>query len=122
MNCEQIGYQIINIFLPLFQFILAGPILSFIFDQSWRFLFKDDHHRHYAMRLGLTHFGMDPSQRAPPFDCYGKRGLPRQCFVYVVHALGLATFCLFFIHVQGTSNLLVLLLMLLLLHFYSNDV
>lgn len=54
------------------------------------------------MRLGLTHFGMDPAKRPPPFDCYKQRGLPRQCLVYVIHAAGLATFCLFFTHVQGT--------------------
>ena len=79
--------------------MLAGPILSFIFVQSWRFLF--DHHKNYALHLGLTHYGMDPAKRPPPFDCYKQRGLPRQCFVYVIHAAGLATFCLFFTHVQG---------------------
>ena len=44
---------------------------------------------------------MDPAQRVPPFDHYGKKGLPRECFVYVVHAAVLSVFCLLFIHVQG---------------------
>ena len=88
------------------QFLLAAPILSFVLFQSWRFCFSKDHHQHYAMRLGLTHFGMDPAQRVPPFDHYGKRSLPRECFVYVVHATALAIFCLLFIHVQVSTRML----------------
>ena len=84
-----------------FQFILAAPILSFIFIQTWRFIKVD--HPHYAARLGLTYFGMNPAMKIPPFNTYGKRGLPRQCFVYVVHAASLAAFCLFFTHVQGNN-------------------
>ena len=71
--------------------------------QSWKFIFH--HHKQYSLRLGLTHYGMDPAKRAPPFDCYKQKGLPRQCFVYVVHATCLAMFCLLFTHVQGKMKI-----------------
>ena len=62
-------------------------------------------HRYYALRLGCTYFNMDPAAaRAPAHDAYRSRVLPRDAFVYVVHAAALALFGLFFAHVQVRGN------------------
>ena len=86
------------------QFVLAAPIFYLIFLQGWRFLAV--HHKYYSLRLGLTHFGMDPAKRVPSFDYYAVRGLPRECFVYAVHACALALFCLLCAHVQVSTRIL----------------
>jgi len=85
------------------QFILAAPILYLVLTQSRRFY---AHHKFYCVRLGLTHFGMDPNFRAPSFDAFAARGLPRDCLVYVGHACALAVFCLLCVHVQVATRII----------------
>jgi len=85
-------------------FALAAPILALIFWQARRFFCE--HHRYYSARLGLCHFGMDPAKRVPSFDYYAVRGLPRECFVYALHAAALAAFCLLCAHVQVSTRIL----------------
>ncbi len=59
------------------------------------------------MRLGCTYFNLDPSQpRLPAHDAYKSRVLPKDCFVYVVHAAALAVFALLFVHVQISTRLI----------------
>ena len=62
-------------------------------------------HRYYALRLGCTYFNLDPAApRAPAHDTYRSRVLPKDAFVYVVHAVALALFGLFFAHVQVSER------------------
>ena len=84
-------------------FVIAAPILYLVLSQSYAFF---QHHKYYCLRLGFTHFGMDPAQRVPTFDHYAVRGLPRDCFVYVVHAAVLAVLGIFCFHVQISTRML----------------
>ena len=68
-------------------------------------------HRYYAHRLGCTYFNLDPAApRVPAHDTYRSRVLPKDAFVYVVHAVALALFGLFFAHVQVRESFTVKLI------------
>jgi phosphatidylinositol glycan class V len=84
-------------------FALAAPMISFVLWQSRQFFVQ---HKTYSLKLGLTI--PDPTQRSAPsnYATYGARGLPKECFVYVVHAAFLAAFSLFFIHVEVATRML----------------
>lgn len=80
-------------------FILAVPMLLIIWRQSIRFYRQ---HSHYCRRLGLTYFAMNPAEVIPRFDMYATKVLPRECFVYIVHAVLLSVFVATCAHVQAS--------------------
>lgn len=94
-------------------FALAAPMISLVLWRSWRFFV---HHKNYCFALGLaapvglekTGKGQKSSFSQPTnFDTFGEaRALPRECFVYVVHATFLALFAFFCINVQVATRLL----------------
>lgn len=84
-------------------FLLAAPVLVLTVRHCLKFIRC---HRFYCSRLGFTYFNMDPSQKVPAFDVYKSRVLPKECFVYMVHALFLCIFCTFFVHVQISTRMI----------------
>lgn len=62
-------------------------------------MFKNSFRRHkaYCKKLGL-----EPSQQShlAVGDLYHLKVLPKECFIYVAHAFGLAVFALLCVHVQ----------------------
>ena len=83
-------------------FLLAAPALYLVLAHSARFVRC---HRHFALRLGCTYFNLDPAAPRPPaHHACRARVLPREAFVYVVHAAAVALFGLFFAHVQVRSG------------------
>lgn len=83
-------------------FVLAAPMIAFVLHYSWLF-FK--HHRPHCFRLGLAG-SSDASSSSSNFHTYGAKMLPKEAFVYVVHAAFLAIFAFFFIHVQVATRMI----------------
>lgn len=67
-------------------FLLASPILGMIFYHSIQFIMNNSG---IVMRLGLTHRFKNANQ-----------------FVYIVHALAIAIFCLLYVHIQVSTRML----------------
>lgn len=85
-------------------FLLAAPAIALILWSGHAFFRR---HRHYCLRLGCTYFNLDPgAPRAPAHDVYRSGVLPKDCFVYVAHAVFLALFCLLFAHVQIATRMI----------------
>ena len=87
------------LFKQIPNFVLASPIISFVIYQSWRFV---KHHKNHCLKLGL---GM-PESNNSNYDTYGVKTLPREAFVYVIHAVFLAIFAFLFMHVQVATRLI----------------
>ena len=81
-------------------FVLASPIISFVLHRSWLFF---EYHRHYCLRLGLS---ICDSFNVSNMHAYGAHRLPKEAFVYVVHAAFLAVFALFCMHVQVATRMI----------------
>jgi len=113
-------------------FLLAVPCVLMVLHHSWEFV---QVHWDYVKRLGLVDNNLLGMPRRPClavrqyspeddgsehlaskvtfapvflFSIEGEccRVLPRECFVYVVHATALTIFGIFFMHVQVTTRLL----------------
>lgn len=84
-------------------FLLAVPCIVLILHHSYHFL---QVHWDYVKRLGLVDNNLLGMPRRPCLAVRQYRVLPRDCFVYVVHATALALFGLFFMHVQVTTRLI----------------
>ncbi|XP_013773547.1 GPI mannosyltransferase 2-like [Limulus polyphemus] len=78
-------------------FLLAGPIVMLIIYSAIQYFVKN---KDFCMHLGLNSlkFRKDFKTKEYVFDS-------AQCFVYMVHATALTTFCLFCIHVQVTTRI-----------------
>merc|ERR1719193_2393133 len=74
-----------------------------ILHHSWEFT---QVHWDYVKRLGLVDNNLLGMPRRPCLAVRQYRVLPRECFVYVVHATALTIFGIFFMHVQVTTRLL----------------
>jgi len=84
-------------------FLLAAPCIYVVLNHSYIFL---QVHWDYCKRLGLVDNNLLGMPRRPCLEVRQHRLLPRECFVYVVHATFLALFALFFMHVQVATRLL----------------
>lgn len=84
-------------------FLLAVPCILLVLHHSYQFL---QVHWDYVKRLGLVDNNLLGMPRRPCLAVRQYRVLPRDCFVYVVHATALAIFGLFFMHVQVTTRLI----------------
>ena len=54
----------------------------------------------------MFHPNSQTSKTMSNFDTYGAKTLPKECFVYVVHAAFIAIFGLFCIHVQVVTRMM----------------
>jgi len=84
-------------------FLLAVPCVLMVLHHSWEFV---QVHWDYVKRLGLVDNNLLGMPRRPCLAVRQYRVLPRECFVYVVHATALTIFGIFFMHVQVTTRLL----------------
>jgi len=84
-------------------FLLALPCLLMVLYHTYEFV---QVHWDYVKRLGLVDNNLLGMPRRPCLAVRQYRVLPRECFVYVVHATALAVFGLLFMHVQVTTRLL----------------
>jgi len=84
-------------------FLLAVPCVLMVLHHSWEFV---QVHWDYVKRLGLVDNNLLGMPRRPCLAVRQCRVLPRECFVYVVHATALTIFGIFFMHVQVTTRLL----------------
>ena len=86
-------------------FVLASPMIFFVLHRSWLFF---EHHRHYCFRLGLSSGYSNFSSNHMPClsHAYGAQTLPKEAFVYVVHAAFIAIFAFFCIHVQVATRMI----------------
>lgn len=84
-------------------FLLAVPCILLVLHHSYEFF---QVHWDYVKRLGLVDNNLLGMPRRPCLAVRQYRVLPRECFVYVVHATALALFGLFFMHVQVTTRLI----------------
>ena len=82
-------------------FALAAPMISLVLYFSWKFVC---HHRQHCLTLGFA-IGSGSSSKSN-YDTYGAKTLPKECFVYVVHAAFIAVFGLFCIHVQVFTRMM----------------
>ncbi|XP_040569293.1 GPI mannosyltransferase 2 [Lepeophtheirus salmonis] len=80
-------------------FIIAIPILYLVFWRGYEFIKK---HKVFSKRLGLNPY-VEPNDYV---KLISSKNLPKECLVYVVHSLVLATFCILFIHIQVSTRLL----------------
>jgi len=84
-------------------FLLAIPALSMVFYHTYNFLRS---HWDYVKRMGLVDNNLLGMPRKPCLEVRQHKVLPRECFVYVVHATALGIFALFFMHVQVVTRFL----------------
>jgi len=84
-------------------FLLAAPCIYVVLNHSYTFF---QVHWDFCKRFGLVDNNMLGMPRRPCLEVRQYRLLPRECFVYVVHASFLAIFALFFMHVQVVTRLL----------------
>jgi len=84
-------------------FLLAIPALSMVFYHTYNFL---NSHWDYVKRMGLVDNNLLGMPRKPCLEVRQHKVLPRESFVYVVHATALGIFALFFMHVQVVTRFL----------------
>ena len=84
-------------------FLLAIPALSMVFYHTYNFMRS---HWDYVKRMGLVDNNLLGMPRKPCLEVRQHKVLPRECFVYVVHATALGIFALFFMHVQVVTRFL----------------
>lgn len=84
-------------------FLLALPTLLLVLSTSYTFMCA---HWDYVKRLGLVDNNLLGMPRKPILAVRQYRVLPRECFVFVVHAAALALFALFFMNVQVVTRLI----------------
>jgi len=84
-------------------FALAVPVLAIVLVSAYNFMWF---HWDYVKRLGLVDNNMLGIPRRPILAVRHYRVLPRECFVYVVHAASLAIFALFFMNIQVATRLI----------------
>jgi len=84
-------------------FLLATPAIGLVLWHSYHFVLV---HKDFCKRLGLIDNNLLGLPRKPVLAVRQHKVLPRECFVYVVHATALAIFGLFFINVQVVTRLL----------------
>lgn len=93
-------------------FLLAAPILVIIFVNCYKFIMQNLRH---SLKLGVN---VARFQRTTSYDSAASKSkkigktfngqflYDPDMFVYIVHGLSLAVFCIFFVHVQVTTRLL----------------
>jgi len=84
-------------------FVLAFPATLMVLHHSYNF-FKI--HWDYVKRLGLVDNNLLGIPRRPCLQVRQYQVLPRECFVYVVHATAMTIFALLFMHVQVVTRFL----------------
>lgn len=84
-------------------FMLALPAVSMVLWHSYDFV---SIHWDYVKRLGLVDNNLLGIPRRPCRQVREYQVLPRECFVYVVHATALTVFALLFMHVQVVTRFL----------------
>jgi len=84
-------------------FGLALPVIAIVLISTYDFI---GFHWDYVKRLGLVDNNMLGMPRRPILAVRQYRVLPRECFVYIVHAAALAIFATFFMNVQVATRLI----------------
>jgi len=84
-------------------FVLATPAVMMVMYHSYHFIRV---HWHYVKRLGLVDNNLLGMPRKPCVEVRQHQVLPRECFVYVVHASAMVIFALLFMHVQVVTRFL----------------
>jgi len=84
-------------------FALAVPVLSIVLVSAYNFV---GYHWDYVKRLGLVDNNRLGMPRKPISAVRQYRVLPRECFVYIVHAAALAIFAAFFMNIQVATRLI----------------
>ena len=84
-------------------FLLATPAVVMVLYHSYHFLSV---HWHYVKRLGLVDNNLLGMPRKPCVEVRQHQVLPRETFVYVVHATAMVIFALLFMHVQVVTRFL----------------
>ncbi|XP_076353473.1 phosphatidylinositol glycan anchor biosynthesis class V [Tachypleus tridentatus] len=79
-------------------FLLAGPVVILIMYSATQYLVKN---KDFCLHLGLNSWKF----RKEDFQTRKYVLDSAQCFVYMVHAVALTTFCLLCIHVQVTTRI-----------------
>eukprot|EP00088_Acartia_fossae_P027859 TRINITY_DN2861_c0_g1_i4.p1 TRINITY_DN2861_c0_g1~~TRINITY_DN2861_c0_g1_i4.p1 ORF type:complete len:517 (+),score=46.70 TRINITY_DN2861_c0_g1_i4:40-1590(+) len=84
-------------------FGLAMPVLATVLISTYNFI---GFHWDYVKRLGLVDNNLLGMPRRPILAVRQYRTLPRECFVYMVHAAALAIFATLFMNVQVATRLI----------------
>jgi len=84
-------------------FALAVPVLSIVLVSTYNFMC---YHWDYVKRLGLVDNNLLGMPRRPILAVRQYRVLPRECFVYMVHASALCIFAILFMNVQVVTRII----------------
>jgi len=84
-------------------FLLAAPAVVMVLHHSYQFFSV---HWGYVKRLGLVDNNLLGMPRKPCLQVRQYQVLPRECFVFVVHATAMTVFAVLFMHVQVVTRFL----------------